>query len=252
MTNKDNITKEKNDSEKVHPWRLCPFGEHWVRTHNMHIHPSQAHPEGYDTTRRGHCAKNPSRHDVLYPDEIKEIADRNFANASPKACSLNSEFGESESKYDDLIAGWTKYWNEVLSPDDPLDPNVVKALIATESSFDPTILANKKNPKSARGLMQITDETRKFLGNDIKGEFKDHFVHATRSDLNDPNINICAGIRWLFRKRQVASSILKRQANWEEAVYEFKGCRSATEEQAQNLINKFNEKLEVYRKCDKK
>lgn len=252
MTNKVTISETKKSDERTHPWRLCPAGEHWVRTHNMDVPPSKAHPDGYETVRHGHCARNPSGKDILYPDEIKEISERNFSNVTPKPCTLNLEFGEIESKYDNFIAGWTKYWNDVLVPTDPLDPNIVKALIATESSFNPKTMADKKNPKSARGLMQVTDDSRKYLGNEKKGELKDHFVYASREDLFDPNINICAGIRWLFRKRQIASEILEHKASWEETVYEFKGCRTAQKKRAQELINRFNEKSEEYRKCKEK
>lgn len=44
--------------EAVHPWRLCPYGEHWVKTHEMHVPPSKTHPEGAVTIRHEHCAKN--------------------------------------------------------------------------------------------------------------------------------------------------------------------------------------------------
>jgi len=53
-----------------------------------------------------------------------------------------------------------------MNPDVPLDPNLVKALIASESGFEPTQLANKKNSNSARGLMQVTNDSRKLLGGD--------------------------------------------------------------------------------------
>jgi hypothetical protein len=41
-----------------------------------------------------------------------------------------------------------KYWNEVLKPETPLDPNLVKALIATESAFEKNsgIKPRKKKP----------------------------------------------------------------------------------------------------------
>ena len=93
----------------------------------------------------------------------------------------------------------------------------MKALIALESGFESTSLANKRNSNSARGLMQITNDTRKLLGGD-HGDLKDHLIVVTKSDLNDPNMNICGGVRWLFEKRRQASSRLKRPATWEEAV----------------------------------
>lgn len=38
----------------------------------------------------------------------------------------------------------------------------------------------------------------------------------------EPELNIAAGVRWLFRKRETASARLKRQATWEEAIAEYK------------------------------
>ena len=247
MSDEENNKKIK----KTHPWRLCSSGEHWVRSHNMHVPPSKEHPEGYETIRHAHCAKNPSGKDQLYPDEILEISDKKFFNVQPKPCPIKLTFKENGSKFDDLIAGWTQYWNDVLSPTEILDPNLVKALIASESSFDPDILANKKDLNSGRGLMQLINLTRKILG-DEKGELINHFVTVSREDLNNPSINICAGIRWLFQKKKLASSILKREATWEEAVFEYKGGRTETEERMKILMNRFKEKLEQYKKCTKK
>ena len=136
----------------------------------------------------------------------------------------------------------------MFKPDSPLDPDVVKALIATESGFNAEILANKKTKNSARGFMQITNDTRKILG-DEKGELKDHYLTLTRDELDDPSNSICAGIRWLFRKREVASSLLKRTATWEETIAEFKGTRKATKTRAAKLMEEFNKKLEVLKKC---
>ncbi len=88
----------------VHSWRVCPYGEHWVRTHPMHVSPSKNHPEGSVATRHEHCARNPSGKDQLYPDEIQEIASQNFANLKNKPCPRSLIFGVDGNKYDDLIA----------------------------------------------------------------------------------------------------------------------------------------------------
>ncbi|MBK9323035.1 MAG: transglycosylase SLT domain-containing protein [Bdellovibrionaceae bacterium] len=188
----------------------------------MRIPPSKQHPAGSLTTRRGHCAKNPTGKDQLYPDEISEIAQQSFKNLKPKPCPSDLGFKKNGNKFDDLIAGWTRYWNEVINPNVPLDPNIVKALIASESGFNRDMLANKKNSNSARGLMQILNSTRKTLG-DEGGELRDHLLTITKDDLNDPNTNICAGIRWLFQKQKLASSSLDKEASWEEAVMNYKG-----------------------------
>ena len=125
--------------------------------------------------------------------------------------------------YDSLIRGWTQYWNEVFKPKIFLDPNIIKALIASESSFITKPLPQQtKSAGKARGLIQITDQARKILG-DPKGELKNHLVHLNQDDLLDPNATICAGIRWLFQKQKLASNRVGHEANWEEAVSEYKG-----------------------------
>jgi soluble lytic murein transglycosylase-like protein len=134
-----------------------------------------------------------------------------------------------------------------------LDSNLFKALVASESGFKPNALANRKNPKSARGLTQITDETRKILA-DERGELRDHYLTATRAQMNDPNVNICAGVRWLFHKRHLASSKLGRAASWEEAVAEYKSIREDLEggdARAHELMDRFDKHLRAYRKCGK-
>ncbi len=123
----------------------------------------------------------------------------------------------------DRDRGWTKYWNEIFQPSDPLDPDLVKALIATESSFrtNKKVRAGKR-AGLARGLMQVTDWTLRTLKEE-DGELRDHLVDLNQQDMTDPTANIAAGIRWLFRKRETASAKLKRQATWEEATADYKG-----------------------------
>jgi len=233
----------------VHLWRVCLYGEHWVSSHPLHVPPSKENPFGSVTTRRGHCAKNSSDKDQLYPEEIAEIANQHFSSLKNKPCSLTLGFANGSS-YDCPIAGWVQYWNEVLQPTELLEPNFVKALIATESGFNPAILANKKNKNSARGLMQVTNDTRKILGDD-DGEINDHYVNASREELNDPNVNICAGVRWLFHKRELLSKKLDRQATWLETVYKYKGTGKVGKNRAKVIVKKFETKFEELQKCGK-
>jgi hypothetical protein len=230
---------------------MCPEGEHWVITHPLQIPPSQSNPGGSVTTRHGHCARNPSGKDQIFPVEIGEIASKRFGNLKSKPCALPLGF-KNGSSYDDLIAGWVQYWNDVLKPDQPLEPNVVKALIASESSFQPAKLFDKNDRDSARGLMQITNDTRKILGDD-DGELKDHFVTASQEDLDNPNVNICAGIRWLFRKRDLASNRLKRSATWVEAAEEYKGDLKGLlkkNKKSQGDVGSFLKYYERAQKCE--
>lgn len=181
---------------------------------------------------------------------MTEIASHHFSGLKNLPCPGELGFKGSGAAYDRLIAGWVQYWNDVLQPDTELAPNLVKALIATESGFLPDRLANSKKQNSARGLMQITNETRALLGGK-KGGLKDHLVKATRQELNDPNVNICAGIRWLFYKRLLASDHLGKSATWEEAVMNFKGLfsKTVTKKQRDHIMNIFNEKYEELKKC---
>ncbi len=249
--NKKKHTPSPDPCIPVHPWRICPYSEHWVKTHPLHVPPSKTHPNGCITTRHEHCASNPSGKDELYPDEIKNIATQYFSDLKNKPCPLPLDFGAEGSTYDDLIAGWVQYWNEVLTPDVPLDPNIVKALIASESGFDANKLANKKNGNSARGLMQITNESRKLLGGS-KGGLNDHLITATRADLNDPDINISAGVRWLFEKRRLASSRSGKSASWIDTVWEYKGLRRASKTEKAKIKKIFNRLYGDLQKCGKK
>ena len=209
-----------NDSEKkAHPWRRCSLGKHFVREHKVHIPPSTRHPNGL-SIRHEHCAENRSHKDELSFDEIRYITNTYFSSLSgpPTAHALISEFPKSDN-YDVEIRGWVKYWNDIFKLDDPLDPNLVKALIATESSFD---IEPKRTIKTAHGLMQITNKTHRYL-RDTKIELRDYLVVLTQKQLLNPSANICAGVRWLFRKKETASGRLKNKATWINAIEDYKG-----------------------------
>jgi hypothetical protein len=141
-----------NRTEKSHPWRICPIGEHWVNRHPKKL------KTGKVTDHDGHCRKNKkSKGDFYHADELILIAQTHFDSLSsdphvmPIPHSLKFPNG---NKYDLLIAGWTKFWNDVLNPEEPLSPDLVKALIATESSFRIPKDQSSKDGR-ARGLIQI-------------------------------------------------------------------------------------------------
>jgi len=210
---------------KIHPWRKCPIGKHLVREHIVHVPPSKTHPNGITSTWHEHCAANPSHKDELSYAEIQHITETHFSTLTTEGESgptagVLTEFSSGD-KYDNQIRGWVRYWNEVFNPINPLDPNLIKALIATESSFDPRKVASRKDIGHARGLMQIIDQTWRILG-DHKGELKNHLIPLMEKELFDPSANICVGIRWLFRKKETASGRLKREATWDEAIEDYK------------------------------
>lgn len=228
-----NETELSDDiKNKMHPWRVCPIGKHYVRTHILHIPPSKEHPEGQVVTRHAHCADNPSHKDLLSYDELQIIAKKYFSDliGAPKAGIL-TDFPRAD-EFDSYIRGWVRYWNEIFHPQEPLDPNLVKALIASESSFRPEqdtpqhTPEKNKNIGHARGLMQITDNTLKIIG-EHKGEVKDHLIYVTHKEIMDPSVNICVGVRWLFTKKTIARERLHHNATWDDAVAEYKGILNA-------------------------
>ena len=170
----------------------------------------------------GYCRTNPSKKDQIYSEELKEIANLYFDSLDETPTPDHLGFPYKGNKYDALIAGWTKYWNEVLEPNEPLDPSLVKALIATESGFDreAKIKAGRR-AGDARGLMQVTDWAIDIL-KDEKGELKDHLINLNQNEITTPELNIAAGIRWLHRKRETASAKLRRKASWIEAAADYK------------------------------
>lgn len=218
------IDQNAESSEKTHEWRICPKGYHYVRTHELHIPPCKDHPEGQVVIRHEHCAKNPSRKDLLSYDELKAISKKDFPGlkSSVKLGTLK-KFRHSD-KYDQEIIGWVHYWNDIFKLKDPLDPNLVKALIASESSFDEGSTNPTKSKKlgKAHGLMQLIDETIGVLA-DHKGELRDHLINLSQDEILDPSSNICAGVRWLFQKKITAAARLQHQVTWVDAVAEYKG-----------------------------
>jgi hypothetical protein len=223
-TTKRNSPQEKSstaiqDNTKNHPWRLCPTGEHWVIGHERKL------KTGTVVDRTGHCRQNPKRKTEFYTaEELRTIAQTHFESLSnnldimPIADALGFPNG---NKYDPLIAGWTKFWNEILLPEDPLTADFIKALIATESSFNlPQDQTSSDGP--ARGLIQVTESTRKILQNH-QGELRNHHIELTVDESREPVTNIAAGVRWLHHKKFLLEHRLKRKVTWEEAGAEYKG-----------------------------
>lgn len=218
---KQDLLAKATKDDKAHPWRVCPLGQHFVRTHLEHIPPSKSHPQGEVITRHEHCARNPSHKDMLSLDEIHVVSNKHFEGLSgPPTADVLTDYHKADN-YDLLIRGWVRYWNDVFEFEEPLNPNLIKALMATESSFDEKAL-NINHGNRARGLLQITEETLHVL-NDHKGELSNYLMFIRAQDLFDPSVNICAGVRWLFRKQITASARLGRNATWDEAIIEYKG-----------------------------
>jgi len=197
-----------------------------VREHPRHVPVNEKNPTGITIVDR-----HPRRLPGTYLDtaQIKEIFKKydrkNIPYPTPN--KLKKDYKKKADKYDDLIAVWTDYFNRKFDAKPPLDPDVVKALMASESGFDAD---PKGNRKIALGIIQITKSTLKILL-DPKGEVKDFtFKDIRQKDLKDPDIAIPLGVRWLFRKRATAQSKLRRTPTNTEVILEYKGLlRSKTD-----------------------
>lgn len=237
---KEKVTLWQPSEKKLHPWRACPYGQHWVVRHPRY--PVGRQSQDVD----GHCRINQSGKDILKGDEIDFISKVSpFQNTKPLPCPYKgSENLPASNKYDILIAGWCKYWNDIFKPDTPIDPNFVKALIYSESKFKPNSIAkNKKEIGPARGLIQITEQSRRIL-KDKKGEIKDHYVDLTKEELFEPSKNICAGIRWLFRKREIIQKKTKLSPEWIDVLIDYKGIKAGLKKNdptSQRILKEFKE-----------
>ena len=209
--------------DQQHPWRMCPLGSHWrgptkVRSHYRKGKPVKEH------FRAGSCVANSSHLDQIYEDELQKISQAHFNSLDGPPVSDDLGYKQGND-FDAIIRGWTKYWNEVIQVNPALDANLVKALIATESSFDPTVATKTTNPdKRAIGLMQVTGSSQKIL-EDEKGELKDNLVNVSQRRLTDPTLNVAAGIRILFRKMEIARK-RNGKASWLDAIQLYKGYSS--------------------------
>lgn len=186
-----------------------------VHQHERRVPTSKKNPEGL-TTVHEHPRRLPGT--FLDPGEIASTFkgyDRTNLNLPMKGKIKDFKTADD---YDDLIAVWTDFFNKKLDVDPPLDPDVVKALLASESGFD----LKPKNPL-AIGIAQITKATLKIV-QDPSGEAKAFiFDNIRQKDLLSPNIAIPIEIRWLSRKKALAKSKLGRDPTAEEIILEYKG-----------------------------
>jgi len=232
-------------NKKKHPWKICPASSFYVKGHYKMIN-------GKKRYWAAHCRESRNKKEILNFDEILEISKR-FKNEKlnmPKSYDFNVK-DNLGSKFDLLIAGWLQYWTDIFGNNSNITVDFVKVLIMTESSFQKN--ANAKIPNStywAIGLMQITDYTFKLIHENSK-ELKDHAFSINREDLYDPNVNISVGIRWLFRKREIAKYFLKKEPSPLELAEEYKGIRNDKSVKAQKQRRIFIENLKKYENSKK-
>jgi len=213
-----------------------------VHEHPMHVPVSRKNPTGI-TTRHQHKRRV---YASTSAEELKQI----FANYPKKKIPYPSagrltEFKNSDA-FDELIAVWCDYFNKKFPPKPPeasLDPNVIKALIASESGFK----INSRNG-DAHGIAQITNSTLKIL-QDPDGEAKDFlFKDIRQKDLYDHEIAIPLATRWLFRKKATATNRLGHAPGTEDLILEYKGLLNSSTDYQKKALNSFRTAYELLTK----
>lgn len=175
--------------------------------------------------------------------EIEKIVKNYDSNKIPFPTPGKLSKFPNADKYDNLLAIWTDYFNRKFPSDACLDPDVVKALIGSESGF-------RLDPVNALafGIAQITKETFKAL-KDSNGEAKEFiFTKFTQKDLKDPSVAIPMAIRWLFRKKRLAFGKLGREPNAEEIILEYKGLLKSKSIYKNKALKNFRELYELLKK----
>jgi hypothetical protein len=193
--------------KKPQPSEMCPPGYHIVKGHERIC------KSGTTTWVDAHIRKNKGRiKSGLLIENIYFLYWTSKTKFLPLASILG--FNQKGGEYDSAVQFWLDYWKSqgIKFPDD-FDPLMIKALIALESSFNPN--AKSKDPKStASGLMQVTDQALRVLSGFPNAkewiEARDHLVHVTKEEKNDPIVNIALGIRLLGHKySQIPKGYLK-------------------------------------------
>ena len=201
-----------------------------VRSHERHVQKDANHPDGVTIVRQ-HLRRVFGS--TMSLDDLRATY-KNFERRNLKLPTPGRLAVPNADSYDEVIAVWTAYFEQHYNQSQSLTPNVVKALIGSESDFQ----AKPRN-RLADGITQITPATLKIL-QDGHGEAKDFiFKGIRRVDLQDPSVAIPLAIRWLFRKRETARARLGREPSAEEIILEYKGLLKSKSKYKENALGKF-------------
>lgn len=161
-----------------------------------------------------------------------EYANRNFEWwekwKSLKVYTYKGVSGDEDySRYDDLIVKATAYWNkdffsDLFPPDEPLDPNLVKAMIFQESRIG-------NDPNGKLNIMQVGnfgDSSLDVLnGRGVTKEYElqnnkiREINYHGKAQVVDVYDSIYWGIRWLYHKAQwIDGDEVRHWYSWKEAV----------------------------------
>ncbi len=133
---------------------------------------------------------------------------------------------EDYNRYDEMISEVVSYWNNEFlrdtdPPDEPLDPNLVKAMMYQESrvGFDKTAGVN---------VMQVGNEGDPSVLT-LRGELLEYWIHDKKTiplkydaKVESVKDSVNWGVRWLYHKAQGSTKDKKRYwIPWREAVIKY-------------------------------
>ncbi len=199
---------------------MCPPGYHIVHGHD------RVCASGTSTWVDTHIRRNRGK---IRPGLLKENIHYLFWNSKRTYPTLSDvfDFQGKGAEYDALIQFWIDHWRSqgVPFPDD-LDPLMIKALIAVESTFNPTARSKIKG-STAEGLTQVTDQSLRILGGfpNKKGwiEMRKQLIHVEKAEKFDPIISVALGTRLLVHKFSQITDSSKRNSKTMIAHYNSRG-----------------------------
>jgi len=220
-----------------------------VKAHTRRVPVSDRNPSGIIRVRKhDRIIQGPrlSKADLLLI--LRALLTENFLRPTPDNLGYRSG-----TAYDDQIGAWTHYFNKAFPPtppESPLDPDLVKALIASESGF----VADPQKNSKALGIAQITRQTLKTLLDPL-GESRDFtFKQISLKDLKDPQIAIPMAVRWLFQKKVLATKRLGRAPTTDELILQYKGLLGSTSDYQKSALGNFQkhfDRLKRQKKADR-
>jgi len=173
--------------------------------------------------------------------EIIEQEKPNTTNANTIQPYQDKIYGRDYNKLDEYILSAVNYWNDFFSkqqypPPQPLDPNLVKAIIYREST-----LGYDEDNNGKIDVMQVWDENNpakpsflqdpKFPANEFVNENEENNIsYSYPKDRIPPDVttteeSIFWGVRWLYHKAQSLPNLIKPYKRdwetWNGAIYNY-------------------------------
>lgn len=172
----------------------CKPGYHYVRSHR------RLNEDGSKSAVAAHCRRNSgAKAKHLFATNLDYLF-RELKDTYPAKKLKRIKGFDDQGQYDEVVQFWLDYWKDQKLIDFDIDPLLIKAVIAVESSFKEQVITKLPN-SSATGLMQVTKSTMTILAR--RGEHREirsFPVEITQEEAQTANSNIAAGTRWLIHK----------------------------------------------------